>query len=116
MGRVGGGGVGKAWQRPTLPCLRGTVPWALRAFTAEFGMGSGGAPAPSHQALPTPFDVGGMPRSSGVVFDRGSRRIGPRGRGRGAGRSAGSWGSGLGFRGNRGWGEGSPIERLGPVG
>jgi len=25
-----------------VPC--GTVPWALRGFTAEFGMGSGGAP------------------------------------------------------------------------
>ncbi len=28
----------------------GAVPWALRGFTAEFGMGSGGTPAPSgHQ-------------------------------------------------------------------
>ena len=28
------------------PAPWGAVPWALRGFTAEFGMGSGGAPAP----------------------------------------------------------------------
>ena len=31
----------RAWRRPTLPPLREAVPWALRVFTAEFGMGSG---------------------------------------------------------------------------
>ena len=36
------------------PVPWGTVPWALRGFTAEFGMGSGGAPALGHQAFPTP--------------------------------------------------------------
>ena len=30
-----------AWRRPTLPPLVAAVPWALRVFTAEFGMGSG---------------------------------------------------------------------------
>ena len=30
-----------AWRRPTLPPLVEAVPWALRVFTAEFGMGSG---------------------------------------------------------------------------
>ncbi len=35
-----------ARRRPTLPPLAGAVPWALGAFTAEFGMGSGGSPPP----------------------------------------------------------------------
>ena len=34
-------GVWRAWRRPTLPPLIEAVPWALRVFTAEFGMGSG---------------------------------------------------------------------------
>jgi hypothetical protein len=34
-------GVWRAWRRPTLPPLGAAVPWALRVFTAEFGMGSG---------------------------------------------------------------------------
>src|SRR5208282_5489577 len=34
-------GVWRAWRRPTLPPLDAAVPWALRVFTAEFGMGSG---------------------------------------------------------------------------
>src|SRR5271169_3787157 len=34
-------GTWRAWRRPTLPPLREAVPWALRVFTAEFGMGSG---------------------------------------------------------------------------
>jgi hypothetical protein len=34
-------GAWRAWRRPTLPPLDAAVPWALRVFTAEFGMGSG---------------------------------------------------------------------------
>src|ERR1700751_3131022 len=34
-------GAWRAWRRPTLPPLSEAVPWALRVFTAEFGMGSG---------------------------------------------------------------------------
>ena len=34
----------RAWRRPTLPPLFEAVPWALRVFTAEFGMGSGAWP------------------------------------------------------------------------
>jgi hypothetical protein len=36
---------GSTWRRPALPPLFGAVPWARRSFTAEFGMGSGGASA-----------------------------------------------------------------------
>ena len=36
---------GQTWRRPALPPLFGAVPWARRGFTAEFGMGSGGARA-----------------------------------------------------------------------
>jgi hypothetical protein len=37
-------GLGRTWRRPTLPRLSDAVPSALRVFTAEFGMGSGGSP------------------------------------------------------------------------
>ena len=58
-GRREGDGNGELWGRSF--CLAdlaaayssapwGAVPWALRGFTAEFGMGSGGTPAPlGHQ-------------------------------------------------------------------
>jgi hypothetical protein len=34
----------KAWQRPTLPPLRGAVPSAREGLTSVFGMGTGGTP------------------------------------------------------------------------
>jgi hypothetical protein len=33
----------QAWRRPALPPFQRAVPWARCGFTAEFGMGSGGA-------------------------------------------------------------------------
>ena len=46
------GGKGRRWRNCWLglattrsPTVRTAVPWARRGFTAEFGMGSGGAPA-----------------------------------------------------------------------
>ena len=107
----GRGGVGKAWQRPTLPCLPGTVPWALRGFTAEFGMGSGGAPALGHQAFPTPscpttsHDVVGAPRyhPTRSPIARGPRTSIPADR-RSSGAPGDSAPRGLRPRGGCGWG------------
>ena len=119
------------------PVPWGTVPWALRGFTAEFGMGSGGAPALGHRAVPASLSPRAVcdgpgareitPRSLRLRGDPGEitpcrlRRPGARGRpprpvrdGVRCGVSAGYGGAGLG-RGSRGWGEGSAIERLGPV-
>jgi hypothetical protein len=46
---AGGGDEGRGWSVDLAatysPTSWDAVPWALRGFTAEFGMGSGGAPA-----------------------------------------------------------------------
>src|SRR5215469_13970572 len=65
----GGGeswGAWRAWRRPTLPPLVAAVPWALRVFTAEFGMGSGVWPlAMATRPGKLPCDVRGRKEVSG---------------------------------------------------
>ncbi len=54
-----------AWQFPTLAWGDPTLPSALRRFTSEFGMGSGGTTAlqpPGKFLLPCPVSFGLMPR------------------------------------------------------
>ena len=65
-------GVWRAWRRPTLPPLGEAVPWALRVFTAEFGMGLGVWPLamatrPAKLPLRCAGEAGGVWRS---VWDR----------------------------------------------
>ena|SRR5271165_2538533 len=89
--------VGGAWRRPTLPPLREAVPWALRVFTAEFGMGSGVWPL-AMATRPVRCDV-----RSEVSVEKCLRRVG-------LGAARGRW-----------WGAAGatrlikPIERLVPV-
>ena len=89
------------------------VPWALRGFTAEFGMGSGGAPALSATRSnnhPTQPAAAWGPRPAAA---RQRRRRGTRAaQVRGVCRQA--WHGGLVRCGCRCWGSRS-IERLGPV-
>src|SRR3954466_9759996 len=79
---AGGGDEGRGWSVDLAatysPTSWDAVPWALRGFTAEFGMGSGGAPAlsatrSSNHPTPTPPAAGrrgGWSRQVGMGWGR----------------------------------------------
>src|SRR5215469_13398198 len=68
-------GAWRAWRRPTLPPLVAAVPWALRVFTAEFGMGSGVWPlAMATRPGKLPCDVRGRGEVSGSRVGFGAAR------------------------------------------
>jgi hypothetical protein len=86
LGPGGWGGGGESLAATGSPAAGAAVPSALRVFTAEFGMGSGGAPlAVGHQAVAAP--AGGAEL---VRCDRGCRE-GQGAAGRGLPLVAGGW-------------------------